>query len=175
MKRTFLLAVVGLALSLPVATAQAQMPFDFGILAGASMPTGDAGDVYDTGFNIGATLGISPALMPVGLRIDGVYHSFGASGAGEDLSLITATANATLGIPLGAMPGVSPYLIGGLGLYSADAGGEDRENEFGWNIGAGLSFALAGFSTFAEVRYNSFSLGDDNDISFVPITFGIMF
>ena len=180
MKRTFLLAVAGLALTLPVATAQAQMPIDFGILAGASMPTGDAGDGFDTGFNVGATLGISPALMPVGFRIDGVYHSFGASGAGDDLSLITVTGNATLGIPLGAMPGISPYLIGGLGLYSADAGGdEDRQNEFGWNIGAGLRFALAGFSTFAEVRYNSFSVdaaGDDDDsFTFVPITFGIMF
>lgn len=177
MKRTFLLAVAGLALSLPVASAQAQMPFDFGILAGASMPTGDAGDAYDTGFNIGAALGISPALMPVGLRIDAVYHSMAESAdAGNDLSLFSATANATLGIPLGAMPAVSPYLIGGLGLYSADFGeGTERQNEFGWNIGAGMRFALAGFSTFAEVRYNSFGTEGDENFTFVPLTFGIMF
>ena len=176
MKRTFLLAVAGLALSLPVATAQAQMPFDFGILAGASMPTGDAGDGFDTGFNIGATLGISPALMPVGLRIDGIYNSFGAANGGDDLSLISATANATIGIPLGAMPAVSPYFIGGLGLYSADFGeGTERQNEFGWNLGAGLRFALAGFSTFAEVRYNSFGTEGDENFTYVPLTFGIMF
>jgi hypothetical protein len=174
MKRTFLLAVAGLALSLPVATAQAQMPFDFGIMAGATLPTGDLGDAFDTGFNVGATLGFAPALMPVGMRIDGVYHSMGAVATGaDDLSLISATLNAVLRIPTGAMVGVGPYAIGGLGLYSADAGG-DRENEFGWNIGAGLRFDLAGFSTFGEVRYNSFSMGDET-FSFVPITFGIMF
>lgn len=175
MKRTVFLAVAGLALSLPVASAKAQLPFDIGVLAGASMPTGDFGDGFDTGFNIGATLGFSPAMMPVGIRIDGVYHSLGSSGAGEDLSLITATANAAFELPVAAMPGVAPYLIGGLGLYSADAGGaSERQNEFGWNVGAGLRFALAGFSAFGEVRYNSFSI-DDADFTFVPISFGIMF
>jgi opacity protein-like surface antigen len=177
MKRTFLLvAAVGLTLALPAASVEAQRPFSFGIAAGASMPTGDAGDLLNTGFNIGATLGFQPALLPVGVRIDALYNSFDASDDGDGgLDVISATANAVVNIPMAAMPMVSPYLIGGLGLYSADSeGDEDRQNEFGWNVGGGLRFNLAGFGTFIEARYNSFSLFDE-DVTYVPITFGIMF
>ena len=181
MKRHFLIAATGLALALPASAVHAQMPVSFGIVAGASMPTGDAGDFLSTGFNLGATLGFTPALVPFGVRVDGVWHQFEYDEeAGDgDLSVIALTANAMFQVPVGAMPGISPYLIGGLGLYSAD--GEefvDRQNEFGWNVGGGLRFALAGFSTFVEARYNSFSLGDDDfdaDINFIPISFGITF
>ena len=174
MKRTFLLvAAVGLTLAVPAASADAQRP-SLGIVAGASMPTGDAGDFLNTGFNFGATLGFQPAVLPVGVRIDALWNSFDGDDDNE-LSVLSATANAVVSIPMASMPMVSPYLIGGLGLYSADGGsGTDRENEFGWNVGGGLRFNLAGFSTFAEARYNSFSL-EGGDISYVPITFGIMF
>lgn len=181
MKRHLLIAATGLALALPMSAAQAQMPVSFGILAGASMPTGDAGDFLSTGFNLGATLGFTPALVPFGVRVDGVWHQFEYDDAvaDGDLSVIALTANAMFQVPVGAMPGISPYLIGGLGLYSADdAGDADRQNEFGWNIGGGLRFALAGFSTFVEARYNSFSIGEDaseQDINFIPISFGITF
>ena len=179
MKRTFLLvAAVGLTLAIPAASADAQRPVSFGIVAGASMPTGDAGDQVNTGFNFGASLGFQPAMLPVGVRVDALWNSFefsDESGEDGDMSVLSATANAVVSLPMASMPMVSPYLIGGLGLYSADPGGaEDRQNEFGWNIGAGLRFNLAGFSTFAEARYNSFSLFD-GDFSYVPITFGIMF
>lgn len=175
MKRTFLLvAAVGLTLAVPAASVDAQRPVSFGIVAGASMPTGDAGDFLNTGFNIGATMGFQPAMLPVGVRIDALWNSFDGD-AGNELSVLSATANAVVSLPMASMPTISPYFIGGLGLYSADAGGDaDRENEFGWNVGGGLRFNLAGFSTFAEARYNSFSLGD-TDISYIPITFGIMF
>ena len=179
MKRTFLLvAAVGLMLALPAASVDAQRPVSFGILAGASMPTGDAGDQVETGFNFGASLGFQPALLPVGVRIDALWNSFEFSestGENGDISVLSATANAVFSIPMASLPMVSPYLIGGLGLYSADAGGtEDRQNEFGWNVGGGLRFNLAGFGTFVEARYNSFSLFE-NDFTYVPITFGIMF
>ena len=176
MKRTFLLvAAVGLTLALPAASVEAQRPVSFGIAAGASMPTGDFGDDVKTGFNFGATLGFQPAMLPVGVRIDALYNSFESDIGDESFSVLSATANAVVSIPMASMPMVSPYLIGGLGLYSADPGGDfDRENEFGWNIGGGLRFNLAGFGTFLEARYNRFSVEDD-DFSYIPITFGIMF
>ena len=172
MKRTFLLvAAVGLTLAVPAASVEAQRPVSFGIVAGASMPTGDAGEVLNTGFNFGATMGFQPAMLPVGVRIDGLWNSFEYDALDEDFSVISVTGNAVLSLPMASMPMMSPYLIGGVGLYSADAGEDtDRANEFGFNIGGGLRFNLAGFSTFAEARYNKFE-----DWSYVPITFGIMF
>src|SRR5688500_8686296 len=134
------------------------------------MPRGDAGDFLDTGCNYRATLGLPPAMLPVGARLDALWHSCEGDD-GHELSVLRGTANAVVAVRRASMRVVSPYLIGGLGLYSAEGGGgTDRENEFGWNVGGGFRFNLAGFSTFAEARYNSFSLGDSY-ISYVPITF----
>jgi hypothetical protein len=144
----------------------------FGIAAGATLPTGDLGDGFDTGFHGMVTLGFMPSMLPFGLRIDGMYNALGSSAeGGEDLKLMSVSANGMFS--MGAMP-ASPYLIGGVGYYNADAGGDESTSDFGINLGIGAKFTLSGFGTFAEVRYhNVFS--DPDSYSFVPLTFGIMF
>src|SRR5690606_26194907 len=71
----------------------------FGIAGGATMPTGDVGDFYGTGFNIMGTLGFQPAAMPVGVRFDAAWHSLGLDDdvvGGDDLRVLSGTANAVL-------------------------------------------------------------------------------
>jgi hypothetical protein len=132
---------------------------------------GDLGDGYDTGFHGMVTLGFMPAVLPFGLRIDGMYNSLGVSaGSGDDLKIMAASANGVFS--MGAMP-ASPYLIGGVGFYNADAGGDESSNEFGINVGIGAKFTLSGFGTFVEARYHN--IFSDPSTQFVPLTFGIMF
>jgi opacity protein-like surface antigen len=75
------------------------------------------------------------------------------------------------------IPGASfsPYAIGGAGWYNAGAsGGGGSTNNFGFNIGGGISMALSGFDTFLEARFNQ-AQSSGSPARYVPITFGVMF
>jgi opacity protein-like surface antigen len=199
MKRS-IFGVAALALVLSASAAKAQRPVSFGIALGASMPSGDLSDAEEMGYHAMASLGFSPPALPVGLRIDGMLNQFtgktytesGVSVKGGDLRVIALLANATFGMPMAASP-ISPYLIGGLGMYmSSDPKAEDDPatpeeegkgtSDMGFNVGVGTKFSLAGFGTFAEVRYHKIMVGDKDpvtgkkpSISFIPITVGITF
>ncbi|MEO5567626.1 MAG: outer membrane beta-barrel protein [Gemmatimonadaceae bacterium] len=173
-------AVAGFALIAPVAMAQAQI--SFGIGAGASIPNGDFANGIETGYHLLATVGVHPPLAPVGFRVDGMFNQFkGESPSTSKLNLLGVNANAVLSMP-GAIV-LSPYLIGGVGMYRSSISpkitGVDAETDLGVNIGAGIKFGLAGFGAFGEISLHNI-MGDDgagNNVNsrFIPITFGIMF
>ena len=190
MKRTAIgVAAAVLALSVSATVVHAQNPMSFGIAAGATFPTGDLGDGGNTGFHGMVTLGAMPAMVPFGVRIDGMYNNIGGDDqtfegvtfTGQSFETLAVTANGVFSMP--GMMVTSPYLIGGVGYYSSrfksDQGDGDRTNDLGLNIGIGAKFNLSGFGTFAEIRYHTIFDGDDDlDIgnsSFIPLTFGIMF
>lgn len=182
MKRSlFITALAGMVLvSLPF-EARAQVstvakPVQFGIAGGVALPTSDLSDVVSTGYNGTVTVGFSPAMIPLGIRIDGAYNHFAIKdnvGTGN-IHFGSVTGNLVYKIP-GAT--VSPYAIGGAGWYNAAVDlpglGTGSENKFGWNLGGGITMPLSGFSTFIEARYNQ--VQTDTPLKFVPITFGIMF
>lgn len=184
-KRLVSTGALALALAVPaLAGAQdvgATRAFSLGIAAGATVPTGDFADAYGTGFNIMGTLGFQPAAMPVGIRFDLMYHSLPGEDLGgvvelEDLNIIAGAANAILTVSNSG--GVRPYLIGGIGMYRADGGGDETSTDFGINGGAGLEFGLAGFSTFLEARYHSVFVDGGEDVgnlNLIPIVFGLRF
>ena len=178
MKRT-IFGVAALALMLSASTAQAQRPVSFGIALGATMPQGDFGDASDMGYHAMGTLAFSPPALPVGIRIDGMFNQLAAkTPAGvEDFNfrILALTANATFGMPMAASP-ISPYLIGGLGMYSvgSDLEGSESQSELGFNVGVGTKFALAGFGTFAEVRFHSIQT-EGSSTTMIPISFGVTF
>ncbi len=157
--------------------ARAQNPVQLGIAGGLSLPTSDLSDIADMGFNGTVTVGMTPALIPLGIRIDGAINQFAIKDNLGDGSVrfLSVTGNLVYKIP-GAT--VSPYLIGGAGLYNAKVElapfGSGSENKFGWNVGAGINMPLSGFSTFIEARYNQVQT-EDQPLSFIPITFGILF
>jgi opacity protein-like surface antigen len=155
--------------------AEAQSPIRFGLAGGLSLPTGDDKDFFENGFHGQVMLGFGMMMLPVKLRADLSYHSFGGKDNtlfdGEDARVISGALNAIVG--MGGI-GVKPYLTGGLGVYNSKTGDFDGETDFGINGGAGLEFSLTGMSTFLEVRYvNVFAEGESS--AFIPITFGIMF
>jgi len=165
--------------SLPFAArAQATNPVKFGVAAGAALPMSDLSDVTNTGWNVTGTVGFNPAMIPLGIRVDVAYNSFGiksSTGISGNFHFTSVTGNLVYSVP---STGVSPYLIGGAGLYNAaaDIPGffAGSANKFGWNIGGGIKMPLSGFDTFLEARYNQIQ-GNGGSVKFIPITFGVMF
>ena len=174
-RRAIALAAIAIALvSAPVA-AHAQSPVKFGLAAGATLPQGDVGDVFNMGYHISGSVTGKPAMSPVGIRGEVMFHSFAADEEtifdGDNLNVLAGIINAEIG-----MSGVAarPYVIGGLGMYRSTFGDFDAETDFGFNIGAGIDFALSGFSSFAEIRFHSIQTeGESTNI--IPISFGLRF
>jgi hypothetical protein len=175
----FAAALAGLALVAFPLESRAQVstvvkPVQFGVAGGAAIPMSDLSDFFSTGFNGTVTLGLNPALIPLGVRVDGAYNRFSGKGlaSGTDATVWSVTGNLVYSIP---STGVSPYLIGGAGLYNLGVNdGSSSENDFGWNIGGGIKMPLSGFDTFIEARYNQ-AQTSGTSTKFIPITFGIMF
>jgi opacity protein-like surface antigen len=183
MKRNLLGAILALALVAPIAGAQSLNPIKFGVAGGITLPQGDLGDDEEgagmgSGYNVQGMIGFQAPMVPVGLRVDVMYNSM-KNDADVDYSNFSGTLNGIFN--LGMAPMVSPYLIGGVGMYNQkfDVEGVDSKTSFGLNGGVGVRFSLSGFSTFAEARYHHVMSEDDEEgwsnAQFVPISFGIMF
>ena len=180
MKRSLFLAVATIALVAAPRVSNAQLglvkPFSLGVAGGGSLPMSDMSNVSKTGYNGTVALGINLPFIPLGLRVDGAYNGFSSkSDGGPKVHVMSATGNLVWNLP---SMGVSPYLIGGAGLYmptvSAPGLASSTENHFGWNAGAGINLPLTMFHAFVEARYNRIS-ANGGSMEFVPVTFGIMF
>ena len=176
----FAAALAGVALVSAPIQARAQMssvvkPVQFGVALGGAIPMSDLSNVVNTGFNGTLTVGFNPAMIPLGIRVDGAYNQFAFKGGGANTHFTSVTGNLLFKVP---SQSINPYLIGGAGLYNSvvadNTGNSVSENDFGWNLGAGISMPLSGFDTFLEARYNQVQV-NGGSLKFIPITFGIMF
>ena len=179
------IALAALVAGLAAAPAHAQdaaaapRAIRFGLAAGATFPTGDAGDLYDWGFHVAGSGTYRAPLVPVGFRGEVMWHRLtGAefeSGLGTvdvpDANVVAGIVNAELGL---GGTGARPYVIGGLGVYRISAEDVDASTDFGFNIGAGVGLMLAGFDAFAELRYHSIQ-SDGEAVNIIPISFGVRF
>jgi len=182
LKRSLYLAIAAIALVAAPRVSHAQLgvlkPFQLGIAGGAAQPMSDLSDGAKLGYNGTVAMGINVPFIPVGLRIDGAYNQFGEkAGIGAKLHVMSATGNVVWRLP---SIGVSPYLIGGAGLYmtttttTGTVSATQTDNHLGWNAGAGINLPLSVFKAFVEARYNRVS-ATGGSLEFVPVTFGIMF
>ncbi|HEX5437784.1 MAG TPA: outer membrane beta-barrel protein, partial [Gemmatimonadaceae bacterium] len=175
-------AVLAAALctTVPAAHAQAVAPVvHVGIAGGATVPTGAFNDNFNTGWNAKALVALHMPLSPVGFRLEGAYDHLGAdSFSGFSHARVwSGTADIVLSAPSLL---VSPYAIGGAGIYSIKAfgagstvtvsgpGDEGAVTKFGWNAGAGIMFHMVRSSLFIEARYNSV-MTNGAHTNFVPI------
>jgi opacity protein-like surface antigen len=181
--------LTALALSAPASSAQSAKAISLGISGGAAIPAGDFGEDYTTGYNGTVSLMFKSIGSPIGLRVDGMYNKMsvkddrviGVPGFGVvDAAVITgANANLVYSLP---GTGITPYLIGGAGIYGLkldvdDGDDPDSDSKFGLNGGIGASFPLSGFNTFIEARFHHIftenALGNSAPTQFIPVTFGI--
>lgn len=183
---TLAIAAATTLFSASTSLAQSSKSLSLGISGGAAIPVGDLGDDFTTGYNGTVSLMFRSFGSPIGLRIDGMYNHMSVKndrtivnpGFGVLDAVAISSANANLVYNLSGT-GMTPYLIGGAGIYNLksdiqDADDPDSENKFGVNGGIGASFALSGFNTFIEARYHHV-FSDNVATQFIPVTFGISF
>lgn len=184
--RAFALPSLLAAFSLLPAESLAQKSYAVGITAGATIPTGKFGDAQSKGKSITGFVGFGIAELPIGLRLDGMYHTFtgrsvtppggGADVLTPDLRLWGIGANFVI-TTSGST--AKPYLLAGAGYYNSKADSADAEsrNNLGFSAGLGSTFNLGSFASVVEVRFHGISRKRENggSIHFVPVLIGIMF
>ena len=162
------------------ARGQGTTGLHFGVEGGLSNPQGDTKDSFDDGWHGGALVVWNFPVVPVGLRLDGSYHSFDASdpAVGGDAEVLAGTADVVVGFRAILL---KPYFVGGVGYYRLDFSDADfpsafrgKSNETGWNAGAGISVSLRGIDLVVEARYHSVATDGDR-FKFVPVSVGLVF
>jgi hypothetical protein len=176
MRRWILAAVCAGVTSSVVPLEAQQRPISVGLAGGVSLPQGDLADGVNTGWHALGTIALSTLMQPLGLRLDVAYNRFDFSAGDGNQSVGSATLNAMYRLPMTNSP-MSPYLISGLGAYrtecSLDVVACEATTKFGWNVGLGTKL-FVGFRSFVEARYHRTKRGDA-DVSYFPLTLGLMF
>ena len=168
-----LVAVLAVAFTASNAVAQLPVkPWSFGVQAGASMPMGDFGDGWSSGFNAGGNVAFKSPGIPVAIHGEVLYNSFGGKTVGgfemPTTNILGFGAAASWAMPSGL------YFIGGLGMYKGSCDGCPGSTDMGFNAGAGFKLPLAGFGTYVEARYHSVAT-EGSSTTFLPISVGIRF
>jgi hypothetical protein len=173
-------AIAALLFSASTSSAQSNKAVSVGISGGATIPVGDFGDLYSTGFNGTASLMFRSYGSPLGIRVDGMYNRLSVKDdvvgvPFDNVSITSANANLVYNLQ---GTGITPYLIGGAGAYWMKGHGNgfdgNTTSKLGVNGGIGAAFQLSGFNTFIEARYHHV-FTDENATQFIPVTFGIAF
>ena len=167
MRRLILLAAL-LLLSAPGAVA-AQVSLMAG--AGLSTPIGDFGNAAEAGWHGTVGMQLAVPAIPIALRGEGAYHSFGAPTGGSSSSILDGTLSLVFNLP---GVGLVPYLLGGLGTYrtSFDQAGSSASVDNGFHGAFGVNIGAMGFGGFGEVRLVNVS-GSGGDARFVTATLGL--
>jgi hypothetical protein len=137
-------------------------------------PAFAGGDQSGTGWHAQLSLGMGMPMLPVGLRVDGLWAQWPGDGATD--RMLGGTANAEL-----AFPGVlfSPYFLGGVGLYNTRIqhghATPDEDTGIGFNAGLGARFGFGGLAAFAETRVHFVNTDHAGSVQMIPLTFGIRF
>ena len=176
--------VLGAVLMASAGTAPAvAQGAEFSLGGGLTLPLSDFGNAASTGFHGLAGVSFVPSGSPIGIQVDGMFQRFGVENAPDgfdgNFQIIQGTANAVYKFRSSEETKIRPYLIGGVGLYSFKATGDDfpdtgSETDFGINAGAGFDFKLGAAGLFLEGRFhNVFSEGESTN--FIPVTVGVRF
>jgi len=162
--------LLALALMLTPVAAQAQVQ----ILAGAGVtnPISDLKNVTDVGWHAMAGMQLSIATLPVGLRADGGYHSFGEQGTNPQMNVLSGALSLVVKLP---GVGLSPYLLGGMGIYRTSLAntGLDSTSDTGFHAAFGVDIGAIGFGGFAELRGVNVSTEGSGNFRFLTATLGV--
>lgn len=151
--------------------------WELGLGGGVTLPMGNAGDFYKTGFGGTALVGYRPASSKMWVGVDAQYHHFAQKDFGINIEGDGANAFAALG-RVNYDAGTNLYLLGGLGLWRTENktnfnGTLVKETDSNMAVEAGAGFRL-GKSLFLEGKFINVFVTDNNQM-FVPITLGIRF
>ncbi|HEY0780136.1 MAG TPA: hypothetical protein VGD56_19375, partial [Gemmatirosa sp.] len=146
-------------------------PFSFGVEAGPAFPVGQFGTGLSTGVSAAALVEARLPVIPIGLRLEGGYTTFGIQGFNDHVHFVSGTADAVLRLSPVALTLVRPYLIGGVGIYG---GNQNLGTKAGVNIGGGIAVPLVAVTVFGEARYTRV-FTDVVRANFIPVHVGLRF
>jgi hypothetical protein len=188
MRKVAAFAVVMMALSASMAVA-ASGEFVMGAQGGITVPTGDFGDVANSGFNAGVygDYGIANNCT---IGASAVYHGFSGSDEWIDFlgvddasfSLVQVTAHGRYWFPTGGQ--VMPFLTVGGGLYNfgakaelGDEEADDSESNGGIYGGFGLDFRASPMWTIGVegTYHNVFTEDESTNVFGVSARIGMSF
>ena len=166
------LLALGLAVAVPT---RAQVPV-LGVAGGLAVPTSRYGRPLDVGFDFQASAELRPVPGPFEFRGDLLWSRFAVSDPGVGSSnVVGGTFDVILDVPT---PGIAPYVIGGVGVYDVEVGGDGSHHSrfgTGLNIGGGVRFPLGPFlHAFFETRYHVvYASPFGGNTTFLPIVVGL--
>lgn len=161
---------LAIALLFAPAPAEAQVRLLGGV--GVTNPMSDLNDVTSVGWHATGGAQLSIATLPVSLQADGGYHSFGEQGSNPKTSVLSGALSLVVTLP---GVGLSPYFLGGLGIYrtSVDVSGLDPTSDTGIHAAFGVDIGAAGFGGYAELRGVNVSTEGSGNFRFLTATLGI--
>ncbi|HET7601321.1 MAG TPA: outer membrane beta-barrel protein [Gemmatimonadales bacterium] len=173
-------AVAGLLVAAAAGSAEAQVPIQFGIGGGVTIPGGSTSDFLKTGWNAQALVRFRPAASPVGFQIDGMYQELKFDPSGGKDQIISGTGNLVYSFPVSAETQFRPYIIAGGGIYNInpkpDVGPDiSSQTKFGINAGAGFDINVSRVTVYAEGRFHNVFISNGDDAKLIPITVGLKF
>ena len=154
-----------------------------GVSAGASFPVGSNADVLEPGYHLAAHVGTQGRPGPIALRLDVAYDRWELEDFLANVNSISGTLNAVFYLVGNPVARARPYVLGGPGVYHLRGGFDfntvgsslsESATHFGLNGGLGVDFTLGQLAPFVEARYHSVYTEGEN-LSFVPVTFGVRF
>ncbi|MGE0158950.1 MAG: outer membrane beta-barrel protein [Gemmatimonadales bacterium] len=135
---------------------------------GLSTPVGDFGDVAEAGWHLtgGMTLGVPT--IPVALRADGSFHSFGQASGSPSVDMLGGGLSLVVNLP---GVGLVPYVLGGVDTFRTTVEGSDAVSDNGFHAAFGVNIGAIGFGGFGEVRFVNVK-AEAQDARFVTATLG---
>ncbi|MGD8728829.1 MAG: outer membrane beta-barrel protein [Gemmatimonadota bacterium] len=151
MRRTLLLLVLALLVAPGAAEGQVQLL----AAAGLTNPMSDLNDVSDVGYHLMGGADLSVATIPVSLRADGAYDSFGEQGGNPRPTILSGALSLVVKFP---GVGLRPYVLGGVGIYrtTVDSADSQAASDTGIHGAFGVDIGALGFGGFAELRLVDF-------------------
>jgi hypothetical protein len=169
--------VLGVVSLVGVGSASAQGGrASFHVGGGVVLPTGDFGDLANTGWEAMGGVMFNLGTLPFGIRVDGSYGQNSGDedvlGADAKAKFFGGLAGAQFGFGSDAAP-VHPYILGMVGMVNNkfEAGGFDESNtDFAWQGGAGINIG----KFFVEGKYRSI-MTEGESTNMIVVTGGIRF
>lgn len=181
--RTAGLALAGLLGFSGVAAAQ-KTEIDVGVLAGLSLPTSEAADLYVTGWTLGGSMRVMPKNWAIGLQLDGLYSSYNRDTGNltdRGMSILTGSLSVVYQVELDESP-MEPYFIAGVSVNNIKV--EDPrtiENygsatKMGLTFGGGIAFKSekARIAPLIDFRMNGIFGPDPREVAYINFNIGLM-
>jgi hypothetical protein len=165
MRRLILLTLLAVIVAPVAAGAQVRLMAGGGL----STPIGDFGDAAQAGWHLTGGMQLGVPAIPIALRGDGAYHSFGQASSAPSVDMLGGTLSLVFNLP---GVGLVPYLLAGVGAYRTTVEGLDAVSDNGFHAAFGVNIGAIGLGGFGEVRFVNInqSVGDAR---FVTATLGL--